>query len=381
MDELTVVALALGLLLGLALGWAYGVLHARRGAGPAAQGRLEGSRQAEIEARAADQAVVRESLERLHEQVRALDTSRITWEAQLAQQVSDVRASTDQLRRETSSLATALRKPQVRGRWGELHLRRAVELAGLVARCDFDEQVTTTSGDQRQRPDLVVRLAGGRQIVVDAKVPLEGFLDAVECPEEQEDARGAHLARHARHVRAHVDALAGKAYWRSLPGTPEFVVMFVPGEAFLSAALESDPALLEYAADRKVVPASPTTLIALLRTVAHGWTEQAVSDQAREIHRLGRELHDRLGTMVGHLDKVGRSLAGAVTAYNSAVGSLESRVMVSARKFTDLEVGGEELESPRMIELAPRTPTSEELAELAAPPEGRSHGVADAASA
>jgi DNA recombination protein RmuC len=366
MDITTVTALALGLLVGLALGWAYGVLHARRVADAARQSQLDGARRAEVETRAADQAVVKESLERLHEQVRALDDSRLTWEAQLAQQVSDVRASTDQLRRETSALATALRRPQVRGRWGELHLRRAVELAGLVARCDFDEQVTTTSGDGRQRPDLVVRLAGGRQIVVDAKVPLEGFLDAVECPDDQDDERAAHLARHARHVRAHVDALAGKAYWRALPGTPEFVVMFVPGEAFLSAALESDPALLEYAADRKVVPASPTTLIALLRTVAHGWTEQAVNDQAREIHRLGRELHDRLGTMVGHLDKVGRSLTGAVASYNSAVGSLESRVLVSARKFTDLEVGGDEIDAPRLIELT----TS---------PTGR--GVADAESA
>ncbi|HET6693305.1 MAG TPA: DNA recombination protein RmuC [Pedococcus sp.] len=382
MEITTVTALAvgvlMGLLLGLALGWSYGVLHARRTA-PTGQAALDASRRAELETRAADQAVVRESLERLHDQVRALDTSRVTWEAQLAQQVSDVRASTDQLRRETSALATALRKPQVRGRWGELHLRRAVELAGLVARCDFEEQVTTADG--RQRPDLVVRLAGGRQIVVDAKVPLEGFLDAVECPDDQVDERAAHLARHARHLRAHVDALAAKAYWRALPGTPEFVVMFVPGESFLSAAMESDPSLLEYAAARKVVPASPTTLIALLRTVAHGWTEQAVNDQAREIHRLGRELHERLGTMLAHLDKVGRSLSGAVSAYNSTVGSLESRVMVSARRFSDLEVGGEELPPPQLVELSPRVPTTEELAELATPAEGIGPGVADAESA
>ena len=382
MHTTILLALAAGLLLGLALGWAYGVLHARRTSDPHRQEHLEVRRRAELEARAADHAVVRDSLQRLHDQVRALDSSRLTWEAQLAQQVSDVRDSADQLRRETAALATALRRPQVRGRWGELHLRRAVELAGLVARCDFDEQVTTTTdGEQRQRPDLVVRLAGGRQIVVDAKVPLEGFLDAVECPDGAEDERAAHLARHARHVRQHVDALAGKAYWRALPGTPEFVVMFVPGEAFLSAALESDPSLLEYAADRKVVPASPTTLIALLRTVALGWTEQAVSDQAREIHRVGRELHDRLGTMAGHLDKVGRSLAGAVTSYNAAVGSLEGRVLVSARRFTDLEVGGEEIESPRLVELVPRTPTVEELAELAAPAEPTDPGVADRDSA
>ena len=380
MDITTVLVLAVGLLVGLALGWAYGVLHARRTADPARHHVLEGARRAELEARAADTAVVRESLERLHDQVRALDTTRLTWQAQLAQQVSDVRDSADQLRKETSSLATALRKPQVRGRWGELHLRRAVELAGLVSRCDFDEQVTTTGDDGRQRPDLVVHLAGGRHVVVDAKVPLEGFLDAVECPEFHDDERAAHLARHARHVRQHVDALAAKAYWRSLPGTPEFVVMFVPGEAFLSAAMESDPALLEYAAERKVVPASPTTLIALLRTVAHGWTEQSVNDRAREIQQLGRELHERLGTMTGHLDKVGRSLAGAVTSYNAAVGSLESRVLVSARRFSDLDVVADEVEQPRLVELAPRTPSTEELAELASPESG-SPGVADAESA
>ena len=381
MDITTVLVLAVGLLVGLALGWAYGVLHARRTADPVRHHALEGARRAELEARAADTAVVRESLERLHDQVRALDTTRLTWQAQLAQQVSDVRDSADQLRKETSSLATALRKPQVRGRWGELHLRRAVELAGLVSRCDFDEQVTTTTGDDaRQRPDLVVHLAGGRHVVVDAKVPLEGFLDAVECPEHHDDERAAHLARHARHVRQHVDALAAKAYWRSLPGTPEFVVMFVPGESFLSAAMESDPALLEYAAERKVVPASPTTLIALLRTVAHGWTEQSVNDRAREIQQLGRELHERLGTMAGHLDKVGRSLTGAVTSYNAAVGSLESRVLVSARRFSDLDVVAEEVEQPRLVELAPRTPSTEELAELASPGSGPP-GVADAESA
>lgn len=380
MDITTVLVLVVGLLVGLALGWAYGVLHARRTADPAGQERLEGARRAELEARAADTAVVRESLARLHDQVRALDTTRMTWQAQLAQQVSDVRDSADQLRRETSALATALRKPQVRGRWGELHLRRAVELAGLVSRCDFDEQVTISTEDGRQRPDLVVHLAGGRHVVVDAKVPLEGFLDAVECPDLDDDQRAAHLARHARHVRQHVDALAAKAYWRSLPGTPEFVVMFVPGEAFLSAAMESDPALLEYAAERKVVPASPTTLIALLRTVAHGWTEQSVNDRAREIQRLGRELHERLGTMAGHLDKVGRSLVGAVTSYNAAVGSLESRVLVSSRRFTDLGVVSDELEAPRLVELEPRTPSTEELAELASP-ESRPPGVADAESA
>lgn len=368
---LLALGLLVGLLLGLALGWAYGSLHARRSVTPAPE-----------QSGVADRAVVRDSLERLHQRVEALDSSRAAWEAQLTQQVRDVRDSAEGLRRETSSLATALRRPQVRGRWGELHLRRAVELAGMVDRCDFREQVTTTAdtatGEARQRPDLVVQLAGGRQVVVDAKVPLEGFLDAVECPEDQADERAAHLARHARHLRQHVDVLASKAYWRSLGSTPEFVVLFVPGESFLSAALESDPSLLEYAAERHVVPASPTTLIALLRTVAHGWREQAVGEQAREVHRLGRELHERLGTMAGHLDKVGRSLAGAVTSYNSAIGSLEGRVMVSARRFSELGVVSEPLTSPAQVELEPRTPSVQELAELATPP---APGVADAQSA
>jgi DNA recombination protein RmuC len=273
-----------------------------------------------------------------------------------------VRHSTDLLRRETTSLATALRRPDVRGRWGELHLRRAVELAGLVARCDFDEQVTVRSSDGAAlRPDLVVNLAGGKQVVVDAKVALDAFLDVTET--DDQDERAAHLARHARQFRQHVDTLAAKAYWRALPVTPEFVVMFVPGESFLSAALEGDPGLLEYAAERKVILATPTTLIALLRTVAHAWTQEALADKAREIHQLGRELHERLATMSGHFDKVGRSLAAAVGAYNQAVGSLESRVLVSARRLSELEVTHDELPGPQPVEIAPRTPSALELVE------------------
>ena len=231
----------------------------------------------------------------------------------------------------------------MRGRWGELHLRRAVELAGLVDRCDFSEQVRLEDG--ALRPDLVVHLVGGRSVVVDAKVPLDAYLDATSTDDEAERQDAPCTGTYAS-CGTHVDGLSSKQYWRSLPETPEFVVLFVPAESFLAAALETDGVLIEYAATRQVVLATPTTLIALLRTVAHGWSHEALADQAREIHRLGRDLHDRLGTLNGHLDQVGRSLNAAVGHYNQAVGSLESRVLVAARRFTELSVVDDELDTP-----------------------------------
>ena len=318
------------LLVGLALGCGLGLLWAR-------------SRPAVTQG-ALDQAEVMQGLDRLSDQMQDLDRHRATWQGQLHQHVDD-------LRRETHALSTALRKPQVRGRWGELHLRRAVELAGLVDRCDFTEQVRLADG--AQRPDLVVHLVGRRSVVVDAKVPLDAYLDATSAPDD--DERAAHLARHARQLRQHVDQLSGKAYWRALPETPEFVVLFVPAESFLAAALETDPALIDYAAARQVVLATPTTLIALLRTVAHGWSHEVLADQAREIQRLGRELHGRLISMTGHLDNVGRSLNAAVGHYNQAVGSLESRVLVAARRFSELSVTDEELPAPRQVEATTRS--------------------------
>ncbi len=356
----TLLALLVVLLVGLLLGMLVGVLWARSRGALADQD----AARLEIESRAADQAVVREGLERLHDRMRDLEEHRVSWQSQLRQQVEDVRHSTDTLRRETAALSTALRKPQVRGRWGELHLRRAVELAGLVSRCDFAEQVTVHHDEGLLRPDLVVHLAGGKSVVVDAKVPLDAFLDATGA--DSDDERDAHLGRHARQLRQHVDALAAKSYWRSLPATPEFVVLFVPGESFLSAALEAEPALLEYAAGKQVVLSTPTTLIALLRTVGYAWTQEALADKARDIHVLGRELYDRLGVMGGHLDKLGRSLTAAVTSYNRAVGSLESRVLVSARKFTELEVSGEELASPDPVTEAARPLTAAELLDTVA---------------
>jgi DNA recombination protein RmuC len=224
--------------------------------------------------------------------------------------------------------------------------------------------VSVRSDEALLRPDLVVNLAGGKSVVVDAKVPLDAFLDATGA--DCDDERDAHLSRHARQLRQHVDALGAKAYWRSLPATPEFVVLFVPGESFLSAALEAEPGLLEYAASRQVVLSTPTTLIALLRTVAYAWTQEALADKARDIHFLGRELYDRLGIMGGHLDKLGRSLTAAVTSYNKAVGSLETRVLVSARKFTELEVSDAELPSPAPVTEAARPLTAAELLDAVA---------------
>jgi DNA recombination protein RmuC len=362
LDVGTTLSLLLTLLVGVGLGVAVGVLVAR-GRGAAVD--VAVSHRA-LEARAADQAVVRDGLDRLHDQLRDLEQHRVSWQSQLRQQVEDVRHSTDVLRRETASLSTALRKPQVRGRWGELHLKRAVELAGLVGRCDFDEQVSVRGSEGLLRPDLVVNLAGGKHVAVDAKVPLDAFLDATAT--DDPDAQAAHLARHARQLRQHVDDLGTKAYWRTLPGTPEFVVLFVPGESFLSAALEAEPSLLEYAATRQVVLATPTTLIALLRTVAHAWTQEALADKARDIHVLAQELHGRLATMGGHLDKLGRSLGAAVGAYNRTVGSLETRVLVSARKFNDLDVSADVLPSPSTVDELPRPLSAPELLDAVAEP-------------
>jgi DNA recombination protein RmuC len=329
------------LVTGLALGALLGALWAR-----SRPSYVVGRGQAMV-----DQAEVMQGLDRLSDQLQGFEHARATWQGQLNEQVLDMRHTTDTLRRETQTLSTALRRPQVRGRWGELHLRRAVELAGLVDRCDFQEQVHLADG--ARRPDLVVRLAGGRAVVIDAKVPLDAFLDATSTDEP--DEREAHLARHARQLRAHIEMLGSKRYWRSLPETPEFVVLFLPAESFLAAGLESDGSLIEYAAERGVVLASPTTLIALLRTVAHGWRHEALADRAREIHRVGRDLHERLGTMSGHLGKLGRSLDAAVGAYNQTVGSWEARVLVAARRFEELDGTDDVLVAPAEVEAAVRT--------------------------
>lgn len=351
MDLLTLLmALLLGVALGGLIGWL--AAHARRASEPAAV--------AALEQRAAEQAVVREGLDRLQDQLSDLAHDRVAWQAQLHQQVADMRQTTDSLRRETSSLATALRKPQVRGQWGELHLRRTVELAGLVDHCDFAEQVQFDEG--RLRPDLVVSLAGGRTIAVDAKAPLAAFLDAAGAEDPAEHDRA--LARLGEHVRKHVADLGSRRYWEALPQTPEFVVLFLPGETILQAALQAVPDLVEQATAKNVVLATPSTLIALLRTVAQGWRHETLNAQAHQVQRLGQELHARLVSMAGHLDRVGRSLNASVTAYNQAMGSLEGRVLVSARRFADLGVSTDDLVEPRQVETMPRSLAAPELAAL-----------------
>jgi DNA recombination protein RmuC len=347
--------------LGLAVGGALGVLWMRS----RAIDRQVLTDQLDARFRSAESVVapVRESLDRFDGRLRELESSRVALESTLRQQVEMVRVTGESLRQQTGALAAALRKPQVRGRWGELHLARAVELAGLVDHCDVSFQHTAVNSgfdeDGVQRPDLVVHLAGGKHVVVDAKVPFEAFLDAAEAIDDA--SRDELLAIHARHVRQHVDALAGKAYWRLLPTTPEFVVLFMPGEAFLSHALESDPTLLDYSAGRRVILATPTTLIALLRTVAYAWTEQSLTANAREVFELGRELYQRLGRLGRHLDKLGRSLTSAVGAYNEAVGSLETRVLVSARRLHDLRLTDEELPGPAPVDQSARPLSAPEL--------------------
>lgn len=330
-----------------------GVMWARaRAAGDPVDSHLSELTRAQHDAaldRAEDRALVADGLDRLAGQLQQLEHNRVVWQSEFATQVKHVQAGTEHLRRETQALGDALRKPQVRGRWGEMHLRRAVEVAGLVAHCDFTEQTQLDGG--RLRPDLVVHLAGARNVVVDSKVPLDAYADAARA--DDADTREAHLVRHAKQVRAHVDQLGAKSYWQHLE-TPEFVVLFLPAEAFLSAALEITPDLVEHAASRNVVLATPTTLIALLRTVAHGWAHEALTQQAREVQQVGQELHARLATLGGHVEQVGRALNRAVDSYNKAVGSLESRVLVTARRFSDMGVTTHSLPSPQPVDTRTR---------------------------
>jgi DNA anti-recombination protein RmuC len=385
------ISLLAGLLLGAALGALIGYLYARsRGVGETAAaehfqalagqaldqsgrrfiemaaGRLEAANAraaGELDTRkAAMEHMVqplRETLARVEMQLRESDEARIKSAAALAEQVMVARQSSDELRVQTQALVTALRRPEARGRWGEMQLRRVAEMAGMNARCDFDEQVSVTTDDGLLRPDMVIRLAGGKNIVVDSKVSLAAYLEAAETTDDS--VREKRLDAHARHLREHVDRLAAKAYWAALSPAPEFVVLFIPGEAFLAPALEHDPALLEHAITHRVHIATPTTLITMLRTAQYAWQQEALSENARAVFDLGRELYDRIAGLGKHVDGLGKALTNAVSSYNKTIGSLEGRVLVSARKLSQLGVVEAELDTPTPVQETVRALSAADL--------------------
>jgi DNA recombination protein RmuC len=385
------ISLLAGLLLGAALGALIGYLYARsRGVGETAAaehfqalagealdqsgrrfiemaaGRLEAANAraaGELDTRkAAMEHMVqplRETLARVELQLRESDEARIRSAAALTEQVMVARQSSDELRAQTQALVTALRRPEARGRWGEMQLRRVAEMAGMNARCDFDEQVSVTTDDGLLRPDMVIRLAGGKNIVVDSKVSLAAYLEAAETSDDS--VREKRLDAHARHLREHVDRLAAKAYWAALSPAPEFVVLFIPGEAFLAPALEHDPALLEHAITHRVHIATPTTLITMLRTAQYAWQQEALSENARAVFDLGRELYDRIAGLGKHVDGLGKALTNAVSSYNKTIGSLEGRVLVSARKLSQLGVVEAELNAPTPVQETVRALSAADL--------------------
>ncbi len=306
-----------------------------------------------------------DALQRVERQLHEVERDRVGAYAGLREQVAALHRVSAELGGQTRSLAGALRAPQVRGRWGEMHLQRVVELAGMVEHCDFDTQVSARDpavDGRGVRPDMIVRLSGGRSIPVDAKVPFAAWLEALDCADDRR--RHALMAAHGRSMRAHVDALAGKAYWRHFQPAPEFVVMFVPGEPLLDAALSVDPGLADHAFSRNVVIATPTSLIALLRTVAFTWRQARLSASAAEIHALGRELHGRLGTVAHHLSRLGDGLENAVTSYNQAVRSVETRVLVTTRRFADLGVAPDSPAPLEPIGVVPRRPQPAEVSSV-----------------
>src|ERR1035437_232566 len=296
---------------------------------------------------------VRESLGKMDTTLKEIDARRVGTESGLRELITGVKATQEELKAETGNLVKALRATTVRGRWAEIQLHRVVEMAGMVAYCDFNEQESTTTEQGRLRPDMVVRLPAGRTIVVDSKAPLSAYLEALEAPDDL--TRDARLADHARQVRDHIAKLAAKAYQEHVTPTPDFVVMFLPGESFFSAALQNDPSLIEFGVERNVIPATPTTLISLLRAVAYGWRQEKIAETARESTDLGRELHARVGKLAENFGKLGHSLDASVAAYNAAIGTLESRVLVSARRLRDLGAAtGEEIPELEPVEKASR---------------------------
>jgi DNA recombination protein RmuC len=298
---------------------------------------------------------VKETLQKFDVKIGELEKQRVEAYSGLTQQVRGLAETHLTLQREASNLVKALGTPRVRGRWGELQLRRVVEVAGMLEHCDFDEQAHVATEEGALRPDVVVRLPGGKSLVIDAKTPMDAYLQALDAPDEA--SRRLKLAEHARNVREHMKLLGAKCYWKQFEPAPEFVVLFVPGESFFSAALEADPEIIgQQVIENHVIVASPTTLIALLRAAAYGWRQEALERNAQEISTLGRELYERIATMSEHFGRVGTSLKGAVDNYNRAMASLESRVLVSARRFQELKAAepGRELQAPGQVEAAPR---------------------------
>jgi DNA recombination protein RmuC len=316
-------------------------------------------------------APIRESLEKVDGKLQQLEVARTRAYSELSVQVRQLAETQTQLRDETGNLVSALRdRPNVRGRWGEIQLRRVVEMAGMVEHCDFETQAHVRTGDGSLRPDLVVKLPGAKTVVVDSKFAGQAYLESLSARDD--DARLASLRDHARQVREHIAKLSGKSYWSQFDSAPEFVVLFIPGETFLSAALEQDPSLIEEGVNQQVILATPTTLIALLRAVAYGWRQETIAESAKAISDDARELYGRIATFTAHVAKVGRGLETAVGAFNEAVGSLETRVLPSARRFRDRGV------SPA-AELAPLQGVDRSVRPVTAPELGAGDETADAA--
>jgi DNA recombination protein RmuC len=304
---------------------------------------------------------VKETLTKFDGKVTELENARLTAYVSLKEQITHLIDSQKVLRNETSNLVKALRMPHVRGRWGEIQLKRVVELAGMLSHCDFFEQQSVTHDEQRWRPDMMIKLPGNRNIIVDAKAPLAAYLEAIESPDEE--TKKLKLTEHARQIRTHMTQLGRKTYWDQFPSTPEFVVLFLPAETFFSAALEHDPSLIEGGVEQRVILATPTTLIALLKSIAYGWRQESITQNAEEISVLGKDLYKRLSDLGSHFTKLGKHLENAVDSYNKSVGTLETRVLVSARRFKELK-SQEALPDLEVVENIDKTPRLFQAAEM-----------------